>query len=154
VFNKDYDTDEARYLFVRLCLRKSDQWIKLADLKYQKELGELIVPAIRELCSHAPLKSAVKIEERDDIIDLSSSQDEQVQCTVVCPIILSSRYQPSFTVSCPEPDHSIFADDESRASLRDLLECLKTDELRDIVRIMRVQRKENKVNLSFTHFRI
>ncbi|KAI0699994.1 VRR-NUC domain-containing protein [Cytidiella melzeri] len=141
----------ARYLFVRLCLRKTDQWLRLGELKYQQELGENIAPAMREICTSAPSATAlsleddavkVKTEVRDDIIDLTEEQDFK-------PDVLTLKKQemetkPSLLATSHDHDYSMFADDESRASLRDLLECLNNDELREIVKIMHVQKKENK----------
>lgn len=44
--------DAARYLLVRLALRKRDKWHRLSALKYERELGDprCIVEAIDELC--------------------------------------------------------------------------------------------------------
>ena len=39
----------ARYLFVRLCLRRTDRWIPLRDLKYEKELdGNVLTVSVRD----------------------------------------------------------------------------------------------------------
>jgi hypothetical protein len=45
-------SDAARYLLVRLCLRKEGKWHRLSDLKYEKELGStgVILDAMNELC--------------------------------------------------------------------------------------------------------
>ncbi|KAI0086435.1 VRR-NUC domain-containing protein [Irpex rosettiformis] len=140
----------ARYLFIRLCLRKNDQWIRLGDLKYQRELGENIVSAMHELCSprtpatvvpSTDIDIKVKTEERDDIIDLTA--DEEVN-----PDIFALIKQEDTKSLLPgiqqEPDYSVFADGESRANVRDLLECLRVDELREVVKEMKVPKTENK----------
>ncbi|KAI0636683.1 hypothetical protein C8Q77DRAFT_1247200 [Trametes polyzona] len=47
----------AKYLFCRLCLRKTDKWHRLSSLKYQAELGDGIRDAIEILCGHPPSTS-------------------------------------------------------------------------------------------------
>ncbi|KAI0362440.1 hypothetical protein OH77DRAFT_1515684 [Trametes cingulata] len=43
----------AKYLFCRLCLRKTDKWHRLSSLKYQAELGDGIRDAVDILCGRA-----------------------------------------------------------------------------------------------------
>lgn len=87
----------------------------------------------------------VKTEERDDIIDLTLDEDEEDVKPDISKIEEDANPLPLGTQH--EPDYSVFADDESRASVRDLLECLRVDELREIVKEMKVPRTENKVRL-------
>ncbi|KIP06053.1 hypothetical protein PHLGIDRAFT_128521 [Phlebiopsis gigantea 11061_1 CR5-6] len=129
----------ASYLLVRLCLRKSGQWIRLTDLKYQRELGaEGVLNALRALCSkaHKPLFQGdikPKIEE-EEIVDLTTGRgvDEEY----------ASEAEVEDTP--PEPDYSFFARDESDASLEELLSCLRADELKDLAKQMRLKPKDSK----------
>lgn len=148
--------DPARYLLIRLCLRKPDQWLKLADLRYEKELGENILPAMRELCNMYPSPTSsqsaegivkVKEEPREDIIDLTKEEDTEPHLSKIKRERIAMKTVPVGVDG--QPDYGVLAEDESRASLRELLECLKTDELRDIVKRMHVQKKDNKVCITF-----
>ncbi|GBE81686.1 hypothetical protein SCP_0400570 [Sparassis crispa] len=128
---KQYDglSYNARYLLIRLCLRKTDKWHRLSALNYREELGDGILPAIQELCRDP--RGQVKVEERE-FIDLTF--DEQGQKPVAGP----SRLPEPPAVNGP-PDYSIFAQDEAHASLRELLDCLSTDELKAIAKQMKVK---------------
>ncbi|KAI9057954.1 hypothetical protein FKP32DRAFT_1743401 [Trametes sanguinea] len=55
---------EAKYLFCRLCLRKTDKWHRLSSLKYESELGDGIVAAVETLCGR-PQPPAPAAEEED-----------------------------------------------------------------------------------------
>ncbi|KAI8989721.1 VRR-NUC domain-containing protein [Trametes punicea] len=44
----------AKYLFCRLCLRKTDRWHRLSSLKYESELGDGILTALDTLCGRPP----------------------------------------------------------------------------------------------------
>lgn len=148
-----YGADAARYLFIRLCLRKTDQWFRLGDLKYHSHLGTKILPAMRELCSlqsttikqTEKVDQQVKREEQENLIDLTV--DEEVK--PVIPEIKSQKGSPC-SEPLPPPDYRVFAEDDSCADLRELLECLRVDELRDIAKKMHLQRKEHTVNGSHT----
>ncbi|OSD08560.1 hypothetical protein PYCCODRAFT_1429618 [Trametes coccinea BRFM310] len=55
---------EAKYLFCRLCLRKTDKWHRLSSLKYESELGDGIVAAVETLCGR-PQAPAPAAQEED-----------------------------------------------------------------------------------------
>ncbi|THG99844.1 hypothetical protein EW026_g2590 [Hermanssonia centrifuga] len=133
---------DAQYLLIRLSLRKSDQWLRLSDLKYQAELGSRIPDAIKELCIHLnPVLVSegikVKVEERDGLIDLTFDEQD------VPPIVGHAEQddKPAFLSlhSAEAPDYSYFAEDASHAPLRELLECLKREELREIVNQLKLK---------------
>lgn len=145
-----YRKDGARYLLIRLCLRKTDQWIKLGDLKYQRELGQAgILDAVRELCRN-PLAEArakaqadfkPKVEPKEvDIHDLTMDNDE---------LRMAKDPSPAAQEEQARPDYTYFARDESQASLEELLDCLRLDDLKDLVRQMRLKTKDNKVRFPF-----
>ena len=129
-------TDDARYLLIRLCLRKTDQWIKLSDLKYQRELGaEGVLNALRVLCSKPPIRLVqedIKPKIEEETIDLTALVDVNEEYTL--------EVEAETT-----PDYSFFARDESDASLEELLSCLRSDDLKDLVKQMRLKPRDNKV---------
>lgn len=119
---------------IRLCLRKNDKWHRLDNLKYEKELGDGIQDAIRELC-HDSKKTSHYQEVKPEVIDLTLDE-----------ILSQSKSGPSKLPPLPppvknEPDLSVFADDHSRAELRELLDCLKTDELRTLAKQVKCDHK-------------
>ncbi|KAH9951864.1 VRR-NUC domain-containing protein [Amylocystis lapponica] len=140
---KNYDSLKynAQYLLIRLCLRKTDKWHRLDSLKYQTELGDTIPQAIEELCTCGEFPNTqpeVKVKEEQDIkteereiIDLTCSQDEK-------PVAGPSRLPDLATVVIP-PDYSYFTQDDTHATLRELLECLSLDELKTIAKQMKVK---------------
>ncbi|KAF8582657.1 hypothetical protein K439DRAFT_1413052 [Ramaria rubella] len=106
----------ARYLLIRLSLCKRDKWHSLASLehRYKIEIGgkDHISCAINELCgivTKTPIQSKVNIPE---IIDLTLEEDFHSQV--------------------------LYAEDDSTATLPDLLDCLTHDELKQIGRQMKV----------------
>lgn len=105
--------DEAKYLFIRLCLR-DPQWIRLSLLKYQSEIGDKIPKAMLKLC--------VKNEEAGELE--GKSRDNPYSATFNSSSDASNR------------DYSFLAEDESGAELRDLLECLTVAELKQIAKAM------------------
>lgn len=146
--------DKGRYLLIRLCLRKTDKWHRLDSLKYQGELGDDILDAVHELCSDSDASSLkpydhVKVEEKE-IIDFTF--DERSQQPVPGP---SNSQEPNCESAIrTEPDYSVFAEDDSHASLCELLECLLMDELKTIAKQMKLKLAtkvgayENNLNLT------
>lgn len=104
----------------RLLVRKVGKWFRFKELKYVSELGvEGIEGAIEELCSLTKKKLAN--ERAASIFRALSTSDE----------------------SMPEQkDHEnalmIFAEDETNASMPELLECLNVDELKEVARTMKL----------------
>ncbi|KAI0957731.1 hypothetical protein AcW1_006029 [Taiwanofungus camphoratus] len=137
--NYDNLTYKGRYLLIRLCLRKTDKWHRLDSLKYQGELGDDILDAVHELCSDSDASSLkpydhVKVEEKE-IIDFTF--DERSQQPVPGP---SNSQEPNCESAIrTEPDYSVFAEDDSHASLCELLECLLMDELKTIAKQMKLK---------------
>jgi hypothetical protein len=111
--------DRARFLLVRLILRKQDKIHRLSKLKFQSELGPHIPDAIRELCRGQKVRA--KVKERE-IIDLTGEEDDSPQ-EILVPL---------------EPDLSYFAEDESSMSLDELFQCLSLDEINSVARDLRL----------------
>ncbi|KAF8507335.1 hypothetical protein BU17DRAFT_100596 [Hysterangium stoloniferum] len=128
----------ARYLLIRLCLCKRAKWHSLASLegRYSTEIGrkENISKAIDELCgitseteTQLQPQSQAKTEGRE-IIDLTldDTDDELAAGSNV------------------EENQCNFAEDEQVATLRELLECLQHEELKDLGKQMKVLKASQK----------
>lgn len=150
-----YSVDPAKYLFIRLSLRKTDQWLKLADLRYESELGQAgIVEAMKELC-RAPKQPSTQIvasthlhvhaNEGPEIIDLTIDEEE----AAVVPIGLGDQHPPMKSETEGEmqerkPDYTCMAHGIDDADNLDLLYCLNMDDLRDLIKKMKLSCKENR----------
>jgi Fanconi-associated nuclease 1 len=141
--------DNARFLLVKLLLRKQDTWHRLDTLKYQDELGSVsaIVDAINELCQVSP-ESLNDVEEEEEeeqeVIDLTmddnsdtfSAMDDKQEGDQLalmdtdCPV----EAGPSGTSS--EPRILPLAWSEGEMDLETLLYCLRIDELKVIAKQM------------------
>lgn len=177
--------DHARYLLVRLCLRKTDKWHRLSALKYEGELGDNIRQAIAELCGKAappepqgpantaangqPSGSGMKTEplhltqellpfakvkaepasnpdapgltakaDGPEINDLRMEADGAKQPRPA-PQVASVAAHEAMVLPSEEKAHIVFAEDESGASLRDLLECLTVEELKAVAKQFKVK---------------
>ncbi|KIJ16849.1 hypothetical protein PAXINDRAFT_98635 [Paxillus involutus ATCC 200175] len=139
----------ARFLLVKLLLRKQDTWHRLDTLKYQDELGSVsaIVDAINELCQVSP-ESLNDVEEEEEeeqeVIDLTmddnsdtfSAMDDKQEGDQLalmdtdCPV----EAGPSGTSS--EPRILPLAWSEGEMDLETLLYCLRIDELKVIAKQM------------------
>ncbi|KAN0077005.1 VRR-NUC domain containing protein [Tylopilus felleus] len=133
----------ARFLMVKLLLRKPETWHRLDSLKYESELGSVsaIVAAIDELCSVGPGKLDVVKEEREEqeVIDLvmhenaaglQQEQDEPASASV------------DAASQVPSDDRPLkLARNEREMDLKSLLECLRVDELRDIAKQLKLKLK-------------
>ena len=114
------DLDGARFLLVRLVLRKHDKLHRLSKLAFESELGPHIPNVIAELCKRqAPDPNVVE----HDIIDLTSEDGSAIQ----------GAPAPA------EPDLTFFAEDESRMTLRELLECLTVNEVCAVARELKLK---------------
>lgn len=140
-------TDPARYLFIRLCLRKEDKWHRLVSLRYEKEIGpsKNIIKAINELCSDSsnPTDQATSEQkgvkhEEPDCIDLTLDEDEPLLPKAEESALLLKR-----TKEEARPPAILFAEDESRMSTRELLECLALDELKNLSKQMKLRPSVN-----------
>ena len=175
-------TDNAKYLFCRLCLRQKDKWHRLGALNYESEVGsDGIVAAMKLLCGNEEAKP--KLEERDlvipdilptfkivedikpkieetepslpsptpqqtgpGVIDLTSEDSEQPQAgpSRLSPVCDPPSSNPS-SQSSIAPDYSVFADDEDNATLAHLLDCLKSQELEELAKQLKVKLASKKV---------
>jgi Fanconi-associated nuclease 1 len=141
--------DAAKYLLIRLCLRKSGKWHRLNSLKYQHELGEEIVTALETLCvyprQYLTEEHPIKQEERE-IIDLTLDEID----TMKPPFLLSEQSMAEAGPSSikiedlslseqPCGDLSFFAQDHTHAELSELLECLSLEELRRLGKDMKIR---------------
>ncbi len=145
------DVDPARYLLIRLCLRKPGKWHRLSSLRYQHELGEKITAALEMLCvsskSYSTEQHAIKQEERE-IIDLTLDE-MQLQDTTKPPLtpLLEQPKTEAGPSSIkiediseqPYGDLSFFAQDHSHAELPELLECLSLEELKQLAKDMKIR---------------
>ncbi|THH16142.1 hypothetical protein EW146_g4437 [Bondarzewia mesenterica] len=130
-------SSNAKYLFIRLCLRKSDQWLRLDDLRYQDELGDNIASSLDELCRAAGrLKECLVKQEEQEIIDLDRTFDP-----TDCKAGPSSvKIEDTEGVD----DLSVFVVDHNSASLVELLECLRQTELREVAKDFKIKTQQNR----------
>ncbi len=141
--------DAAKYLLIRLCLRKSGKWHRLNSLKYQHELGEEIATALETLCVYLRQYSTderpIKQEERE-IIDLTLDEIDTMKPSFPLSEQLMAEAGPSSIkiedLSLSEQpcgDLSFFAQDYTHAELSELLECLTLEELRRVAKDMKIR---------------
>lgn len=146
------NTDEARYLLIRLCLRKQDKWHRIDQLKYQQEIGDpaSVTKAIKELCDdgHTNEEPEEVKREETEIIDLTlddDEEDEQMSCIMSAPVVMPTTGQePQDTGLSQTPSFDIvdtgqlaLAEDETRMTIHELLECLNADELKKFAKQMK-----------------
>lgn len=144
----DKSSAEARFLLIKLCLRKENKWHRLDDLKYQSEIGskDKIIEAIRELChgSHPatqPEELAPRGEQRE-VIDLTLDEDDEDGKPAIEPPVpqpTPSETQYSSQDSTADPDPILFAMDESSMTIRQLVECLPLDELKKMAKELKLK---------------
>ncbi|KAJ3553515.1 hypothetical protein NM688_g3569 [Phlebia brevispora] len=137
-----YISDDAKYLLVRLCLRKPDRWFHQRDLvsRYRTKLGDKIPEAMEELCSrrrHVQAAQDLQIKVEEEVIDLTSDDIE--------PFGESSKIEEKpFSLAIPksyaQTDYATFADDGSRADLGELLDCLNNNDLRDLAADFKIRK--------------
>lgn len=138
--------DHARYLLVRLLLRKESKCIRLSGLKYTSELGSSanIIAAMKRLCgdtSPPTLKYAKPKPPKgtaDDAISISDDEEEDPPCEV--------KDEPAPEGNVP----FVYAEDETKMTLRELLGCLRCEELSEIGRSFKIK-GTLKVRSSSTH---
>ena len=141
--------DAAKYLLIRLCLRKPGKWHRLSSLRYQHELGEEITTTLETLCIHPRQdlteEHAIKQEERE-IIDLTLDEIE-LPTTMKPPAPLwehpKAEAGPSSLKIEDNSEHcgdlSFFAQDHTYAELPELLECLSLEELGQLAKDMKIR---------------
>lgn len=134
----------ARYLFIRLLLRKPATWHGLGSLNYKSELGDAILDAVHELCGNEPKPTPViEIkEEEPEVIDLTVDEED------IKPMLKSSTSEdgPASEQSAPNSleTSSIFAESDSQATLQELLECLTVPQLKDLAKRMKVKAESKR----------
>ncbi|KAI0282107.1 VRR-NUC domain-containing protein [Russula aff. rugulosa BPL654] len=139
----------AKYLLIRLCLRKSGKWHRFDSLKYQHELGEEIATALETLCVYPRQclaeEGPIKQEERE-IIDLTLDEIETIKPSFPPSEQSTAEAGPSSIkiedLSLSEQpcgDLSFFAQDHTHAELSELLECLSLEELRRLAKDMKIR---------------
>ena len=122
-----------------------DKWHRLSKLTFQSELGPYIPDAIAELCcsKHEEAKVEVDIKvkiEQPEVIDLTLDEDG----------ILHAPQFPAPESRIPvEPDLTIFAEDESKMTLRQLLECLSVDEINAVAKDLKLKYPQSVSFLAF-----
>lgn len=155
-------TDAAKFLLVRLCLRKADKWFRLNDLKakYFRELGENILKAIEELVGNqepeyivvsddeeTPAEAKVKLEGSHVKLE---TKVEEVAVSIAFDAGGSSiKLEPPQAGPSTRPNDSdrvLLVDGDDSISDRELLECLNVDELRDLAKSMKVKFKKDNVS--------
>ncbi|KIJ44384.1 hypothetical protein M422DRAFT_252392 [Sphaerobolus stellatus SS14] len=162
---------EAQYLFIRLCLRKREKWHSLPSLvqSYATDLGskDQIMKVIDELCGGVNPQVNVTIKEesgpetidftlgsddsrRPEVIDLTlDSDDEGVPVSKQRPI--SETMFDSVGETITVLPAILFAEDDSSASLADLLTCLTSDELKSLGKDLRVKPAKTVRSLFILH---
>ncbi|CCM01558.1 uncharacterized protein FIBRA_03617 [Fibroporia radiculosa] len=125
-------TYEAKYLLIRLCLRKANCWHRLDALNYQSELGD-IVSVINALCGFTAAKPAeeVIVKTEEVVVDPISDDEDGVPKASLSKLKLPAAN---------EAPCAVFADDESQAKLEDLLQCLTLPELKTIAQQFKVKK--------------
>ncbi|KIK92306.1 hypothetical protein PAXRUDRAFT_830065 [Paxillus rubicundulus Ve08.2h10] len=139
----------ARFLLVKLLLRKQDTWHRLDTLKYQDELGSVsaIIDAIDELCQISPESlDDVKEEEEEEqeVIDLTTDDNSD---TFSATNDKQEGDQPALTdTDChveagasgtsSEARTLLLARSEREMDLETLLHCLRIDELKVLAKQM------------------
>lgn len=117
-------------------MRKVGKWFRFKELKYVSELGvEGIEGAIEELCSLSGKKNSTS-EESTSVFGGQAATVES-----------SSEHKDDTNALM------IFAEDETKASMPELLECLNVDELKEIARIMKLSSTLNTVCEHLSGFR-
>jgi hypothetical protein len=131
--------DRAKYLLVRLALRKSGKWHRLDKLDgFYAELGPFIEEAIAELCCRGSTKAEtdgnIKADEAE-IIDLTLDRDDEGE---------GEQEDEE-----DEPDLSFFAQDETKMTLPELLECLTVSEVRQLANQLKLRASQTVCSFLF-----
>jgi fanconi-associated nuclease 1 len=151
--------DPAKYLLIRLCLRKPGKWHRLSSLNYQHELGKKFTTALEILCASPKHNvNAIKQEEQE-IVDLTLDEMQLGDTTTVPSV---SVWQQNYVVEGPSSmkvedtfeqpcgDLSFFAQDHTYAELPELLECLSLEELRQLEKDLKIKKASRNVSSVFT----
>lgn len=144
-----HHVDAAKYLLIRLCLRKSGKWHRLSSLKYQHELGEEMGTALETLCIYPKqcLTEERPVEqEKREVIDLTLDEIDTMKPSFPLFEHPMAEAGPSSIkiedLSLSEQscgDLSFFAQDHTHAELTELLECLSLEELKRLAKDMKIR---------------
>ncbi|KAF8514069.1 VRR-NUC domain-containing protein [Gautieria morchelliformis] len=145
----------ARYLLIRLCLRKRGKWHSLADLekRYKIEIGgkERISQAIDELCGITRDAVVNVKDEEPDVIDSTQGENEDSEMPPASRT-LDQCDRRKEKESIPKDDADkvyTFGQDDASASLPELLGCITHDELKKIGKQLKVTKTgQNRSSLS------
>lgn len=150
--------DHARYCLVRLVLRKCDKWHTVLKMeKFKKEVGEEgLVCALDDLCQ--PLSGVVKAEPMDadlpikeegpEVIDLTCDFEDEGGLDDHLPIPVEPHLEvPTLDDILSDPNSTnfdtlkldYFCEDEGAMSLSEILWTLKLEDLKDLVKTMKVK---------------
>ncbi|CDO73570.1 hypothetical protein BN946_scf185014.g40 [Trametes cinnabarina] len=93
----------AKYLFCRLCLRKTDKWHRLSSLKYESELGDGIIAVVKTLCGRP--QPPVSSGEQEDVKPLLEEQS-----------FINPDLEPTFRLPDPQIKSETDVEPDSRAA--------------------------------------
>lgn len=153
--------DEAKYLLLRLSLRKEGKWHSFSglDASYHADLGPRLRSAMRELSGLTPAvleddKPRVSRKCQPTVIDLTLDDDDYdgtaVHTSQQDPTVLPPTDEVSSAITEASIAH-VFAHGETSAELPDLLQCLNKDQLKVVatqLNIANVNKKNVRIVLS------
>lgn len=142
---------------------RKHQWIRLSDLKYGGELGTQteIAAVAEQLCSrneNGPVPGPSSVPPRPkppakgkapEVIDLTGGDDGDTSKPGPLPN-LEAPLQPAPLPKLEDPaipDYSVFAHGDSMATEKELLECLRREELKDLAKTLKIWHPKTKVRL-------
>ncbi|KAL5489948.1 hypothetical protein ACEPAI_4780 [Sanghuangporus weigelae] len=152
-------TYKARYLLARLLVRKTGKWYRFDQLKYVAELGmEGIMEAMKELCgilgsgtdsqksmSPKSSQSSKRSLKTRNVVDLISDDEDHIILPEAEASIDSTFSQAYYSNISGTKSGSFCiglldycAEDESHASLSELLKCLNVDELKSLAKTLKL----------------
>ncbi|KAH7889505.1 hypothetical protein F5I97DRAFT_1844717 [Phlebopus sp. FC_14] len=148
---------DARFLMVKLLLRKQDAWHRLDSLKYHDELGgtAALVAAMEELCRSGPNSSDCPEEHEQNVTDMkldnklkirSSTTVEEVQLPTSPTTVQTSTRAAAKSPGFVWPIHSL-AQGETEMDLQTMLNCLRLDELKVVAKQMQLKPTQKKDDL-------
>ena len=148
ICTKAITVDNARYLLARLLVRKTGKWYRYDQLKYVTELGvEGIIDSMKELCgtlhisSHPSLQNEPSQTQGDSLSRKSFRKQDTIHCSQAGDSMDAEamKVEVNETVYVkPNSTFNYYAEDETKASIPDLLSCLNVDELKSLARTLKL----------------
>ncbi|KZV88299.1 hypothetical protein EXIGLDRAFT_651295 [Exidia glandulosa HHB12029] len=131
---------EAKYLLLRLSLRKEGKWHSLSglDASYHADLGPRLRGAMQELSGILPSppeeekKPRIIKTSQPKVIDLTLDDEDDEPDVPVQPSTLPLPTSDASTAVAVAVAGPLFAHGESSAELADLLQCLNKDQLKAV----------------------